>query len=160
MASRLASLPAASAGVTPHVERRVAGRHVLERFAEARSRRIWKPCRIRRLKLTNCFRGLECRLSLNFRFPLHRRRLSLIKKSCHDFLVKTLSHKKMKNLTREEEASASKSRQSRRSAFVAIATVLALHPVNLPLVKLDFHVTFDTHPYPEGSVRSPQMERN
>jgi hypothetical protein len=66
----------------------------------------------------------------------------------------------MKNLTREEESIAPKSRQSRRSAFVAIATVLALHPVNLPPVKLDFHVTFDTRPYPEGPVRSPQMERN
>lgn len=66
----------------------------------------------------------------------------------------------MKNLTREEESIGSKSRQSRRSALVAIATVLALHPVNLPPVKLDFHVTFDMRPYPEGMVKSPQMERN
>lgn len=75
-------------------------------------------------------------------------------------MAKTLSHKKMKNLTREEESILPKWRQSRRSAFVAIATVLALHPVNLPPVKLDFHVTLDTRPYPEGLVRSPQMERN
>jgi len=66
----------------------------------------------------------------------------------------------MKHLTREEESIAPKSRQSRRPAFAAIVTALALHPVNLPPIKLDLHVTFDTRPYPEGTVRSPQTERN
>ncbi|PCE26130.1 hypothetical protein BWP39_16530 [Paraburkholderia acidicola] len=66
----------------------------------------------------------------------------------------------MKNLTRAEESIERKSRQSRRSIFVAIATVLALHPLNLPPVKLDFHVTLDTRPYPEGSFKSSHMVRN
>jgi hypothetical protein len=101
-------------------------------------------------------------MSSQLEFPnsgCSKRCLPQIKKSCHDFKVKTLSSKNMKNLTHEESI-APRSRQSRRSAFVAVATVLALHPVNLPPVKLDFHVTFDTRPYPEGLVRGPQMERN
>lgn len=66
----------------------------------------------------------------------------------------------MKNLTRAEESIERKSRQSRRSIFVAIATLLTLHPLNLPPVRLDFHVTLDTRPYPEGSLKSSQMVRN
>lgn len=68
--------------------------------------------------------------------------------------------KTMKNLTRAEESIERKSRQSRRSIFVAIATLLTLHPLNLPPVRLDFHVTLDTRPYPEGSLKSSQMVRN
>jgi hypothetical protein len=86
--------------------------------------------------------------------------LSIVFKSCHDFVVKILCHKKMNNLIREEKPIAPRSRQPRRSAFVAIAAVLTLHPVSLPPVKLDFHVTLDTRPYSEGLVRSPQAERN
>lgn len=68
--------------------------------------------------------------------------------------------KTMKNLSRAEESIERKSRQSRRSIFVAIATILTLHPLNLPPVKLDFHVTLDTRPYPERLVKSSQMVRN
>jgi hypothetical protein len=66
----------------------------------------------------------------------------------------------MNNQTREEKQIVTTSRQSGRSALVAVATVLALHPLNLPPVKLDFHVTLDTRPYPEGPVKSQQMARN
>lgn len=66
----------------------------------------------------------------------------------------------MKNLKRAEESIQRKSRQSRRSIFVAIATLLAVHPLNLPPVKLDFHVTFDTRSYAEESFKSSQMVRN
>jgi hypothetical protein len=68
--------------------------------------------------------------------------------------------KAMKNLTRAGQSIGRKSRQSRRSIFVAIATVLAVHPLNLPPVKFDFHVTLDTRPYAEGSFKSSQMARN
>ena len=66
----------------------------------------------------------------------------------------------MNNLSRAEESVERKSRQSRRAIFVAIATLLTLHPLNLPPVKLDFHVTLDTRPYSEGALKSSQMVRN
>lgn len=68
--------------------------------------------------------------------------------------------KTMKNLMQAKQSIERKSQQSRRSIFVAIATVLAVHPLNLPPVKLDFHVTLDTRPYAEGSFKSSQIVRN
>jgi hypothetical protein len=70
------------------------------------------------------------------------------------------TQKTMKNLTRAEESIKRTLRQPRRSIFVAIATVLAVHPLNLPPVKLDFHVTLDTRPYAEESFKSSQKVRN
>ncbi len=66
----------------------------------------------------------------------------------------------MNNPTQEEMSLVPRSRQPRRSTFIALATVLTLHPLSLPPVKLDFHVTLDTRPYSEGLVRSAQAERN
>ncbi|KAB0631209.1 hypothetical protein [Burkholderia stagnalis] len=41
-------------------------------------------------------------------------------------------------------------RLSRRPIWVVVATVLTLHPVNLPPVKLDIHLTVDSRPQAEG----------
>ena len=66
----------------------------------------------------------------------------------------------MENLPPEDDVAERRTpRQSRRSILVAIA-VLALHPLNLPPVKVDFHITFDTRPYAEATAQGQKTERD
>lgn len=52
------------------------------------------------------------------------------------------------------------SRHFRRPLLLAVATMLTIHPVNLPPIRLDFHVTVDTRPYDEAPPgHGPAMER-
>lgn len=65
--------------------------------------------------------------------------------SCHDLFVHRTRGTDMKIQPSEMR------RHTRQPIWVVVATVLTLHPVNLPPVKVDFHLTVDSRPHAEGS---------
>lgn len=52
-------------------------------------------------------------------------------------------------------------RRSRRSLLVAVAAMLTLHPIDLPPLRFDFHVTVDTRSHTDmPPPRNAHTERN